>query len=170
MAKISSDLLEDWAAIAKFLGLSSATAHRWARAGMPIRREGRFTVADRAELEQWIGHESDMPKAAHLLTKLAKVDESAAKQSIVSAADLEDSIEKLPLTPGAYHSHPRAAREFIAGAEGNDRGAQRIRGLAIARTKKLSSRSVKSCATEQQSAEGDVLQSCRIAVVQPLGA
>ena len=33
-------------------------------------------------------------------TKLAKGDESSAKQSLVNAADLEDSIEKLPLTPG----------------------------------------------------------------------
>ena len=33
-------------------------------------------------------------------TKLAKGDESSAKQSMVNAADLEDSIEKLPLTPG----------------------------------------------------------------------
>ena len=65
----TSDLLKGWAAIAKFLGLSSATAHRWAKAGMPARREGRFTVADRAELEAWLGRESGMPKPAHVMTR-----------------------------------------------------------------------------------------------------
>jgi phage terminase Nu1 subunit (DNA packaging protein) len=60
------ELLKGWKEIAKFLGLTPATVQRWARGGMPVRREGRYTVAD--GLEQWIGRESQMPKAAHVLT------------------------------------------------------------------------------------------------------
>jgi len=39
--------LKGWTAIARYLGIPVATAHRWASEGMPVRREGRFTVADR---------------------------------------------------------------------------------------------------------------------------
>jgi hypothetical protein len=77
----TADLLKGWAAIAKFLGLSSATAHRWAKAGMPVRREGRFTVANRAELEAWLGRESGMPKPAHVVTGDADIS-AALKDSI----------------------------------------------------------------------------------------
>jgi hypothetical protein len=80
----TSDLLKGWAAIAKFLGLSSATAHRWAKAGMPVRREGRYTVADRAELEAWLGRESGMPKPAHVVT--GDADISAALRDSIAVA------------------------------------------------------------------------------------
>lgn len=76
-----SEVLKGWAAIAKFLGLTTATAQRWARGGMPVRREGRFTVADRADLEKWIGKESGMPKPAHVLTGDADIA-AALKESI----------------------------------------------------------------------------------------
>jgi hypothetical protein len=79
-----SDLLKGWAAIAKFLGLSSATAHRWVKAGMPVRREGRFTVADRSELEAWLGRESGMPKPARVMTGDADIS-AALKDSIAAA-------------------------------------------------------------------------------------
>ena len=80
----TSDLLKGWAAIAKFLGLSSATALRWAKAGMPVRREGRFTVADRGELGAWLGRESGMPKPAHVMTGDADIS-AALKDSIAVA-------------------------------------------------------------------------------------
>jgi hypothetical protein len=80
----ASDQLKGWATIGKFLGLSSATAHRWAKAGMPVRREGRFTVADRAELEAWLGRESGMPKPAHVVTGNADIS-VALKDSIAAA-------------------------------------------------------------------------------------
>ena len=79
--KDDSGLLKGWAAIAKFLGLTPATVQRWARAGMPARREGRFTVANRADLEQWIAKESGMPKPAHVLTGDADIS-AALKDSI----------------------------------------------------------------------------------------
>jgi hypothetical protein len=49
------DVLKGWAAISKFLGLTATTAQRWAKAGMPVRREGRFVVAERDKLQEWLG-------------------------------------------------------------------------------------------------------------------
>jgi hypothetical protein len=40
--------LKGWTAIAKFLGTSPSSAQTWAKKGMPVRREGRFTIADSA--------------------------------------------------------------------------------------------------------------------------
>jgi len=61
-------MLRGWTAIAKFMGTTPASAQGWAKQGMPVKREGRFTVADPAEIEAWLGRESHMPKAAHILT------------------------------------------------------------------------------------------------------
>jgi hypothetical protein len=74
-------LLKGWAAIAKFLGLSPASAQRWAKEGMPIRREGRFTVADPGELQAWLGRESHMKAPARVVTGEADI-----------AAALKDSL------------------------------------------------------------------------------
>ncbi|HLH06293.1 MAG TPA: hypothetical protein VKW78_03575 [Terriglobales bacterium] len=76
-------VLKGWAQISRFLGLTPATAQRWARAGMPVRREGRFTVASRSELEAWIGKESGMPKPAHVLTGDADIS-AALKESLAA--------------------------------------------------------------------------------------
>jgi hypothetical protein len=86
----TSDLLKGWAAIAKFLGLTPATAQRWAKAGMPVRREGRFTVADRAELEAWLRRESGMSKPAHVMTGDADIS-AALKDSIAEARRIRKS-------------------------------------------------------------------------------
>ena len=76
--------LKGWTAIARYLGIPIATAHRWASEGMPVRREGRFTVADRDAVSAWLGRESHMPKPAHVMT--ADADMAAAlKQSIAAA-------------------------------------------------------------------------------------
>jgi phage terminase Nu1 subunit (DNA packaging protein) len=60
--------LKGWTAIAKFLGTSPASAQTWAKQGMPVKRDGRFTIADPAEVQAWLGQQSNMPKAAHILT------------------------------------------------------------------------------------------------------
>ena len=73
--------LKGWKAIANYLGLTPATAQRWAESGMPIKREGRYTIAEPAEIQAWIGRESHMPKAAHVLTGEADI-----------AAALKDSL------------------------------------------------------------------------------
>jgi hypothetical protein len=35
---------------------------------MPVKREGRFTVADPGEVQAWLGQQSHMPKPTHILT------------------------------------------------------------------------------------------------------
>jgi hypothetical protein len=76
--------LKGWTAIARYLGIPVATAHRWASEGMPVRREGRFTVADREEVSAWLGRESHMLKPAHVMTEDADMT-VALKESIVAA-------------------------------------------------------------------------------------
>ena len=73
--------LKGWAAIAKFLGTSPASAQTWAKQGMPVKREGRFTIADPAEVQAWLGQQSHMPKPAHILTGDADIS-AALKESI----------------------------------------------------------------------------------------
>lgn len=75
--------LKGWKAIAAFLGLTPATAQRWAEDGMPVKREGRFTVADPAELQSWLGRESHMAKPAHVMTKDADIA-AALKESLAA--------------------------------------------------------------------------------------
>ncbi|HZU31935.1 MAG TPA: hypothetical protein VFB79_12525 [Candidatus Angelobacter sp.] len=75
-------VLKGWAAIAKFLGLTPASAQRWAKEGMPVKREGRFTTADPAELQAWLGRESHMAKPAHVMT--ADADLTAALKDSIS--------------------------------------------------------------------------------------
>jgi hypothetical protein len=63
---------------------SGREAHRWASEGMPVRREGRFTVADREAVSAWLGRESHMPKPAHVMT--ADADMTAALKESIAAA------------------------------------------------------------------------------------
>jgi hypothetical protein len=83
-AKSAEQKLTGWKAIADYLAIPVATAHRWAKDGMPVHREGRFTVADAKELSAWIGRESHMPAPAHVITAGADIA-SALKDSIVAA-------------------------------------------------------------------------------------
>src|SRR5579864_2344586 len=76
--------LKGWTAIARYLGIPVATAHRWASEGMPVRHEGRFTVADRDAVSAWLGRESHMPKPAHVMTEDADMA-AALKESIAAA-------------------------------------------------------------------------------------
>jgi len=89
--------LKGWAAIGAFLGLPPATAQRWARQGMPVRREGRFTVADRADIEAWLGRESHMSEPAKVATSGADL-----------AAALKESIKA---SGGRRHASRAAARK-----------------------------------------------------------
>ena len=82
--KEEPEILKGWTAIGAFLSLPPSTAQRWARDGMPVKREGRFTTANRAELQEWLGRESNMPAPAQVIT--AESDLAAAlKQSIKAA-------------------------------------------------------------------------------------
>jgi hypothetical protein len=77
-------VLKGWKEIAAYLGIPVATAHRWSEEGMPVRREGRFTVADREAISAWLGRESHMPKPAHVMTNDA--DMAAALKDSIAAA------------------------------------------------------------------------------------
>jgi hypothetical protein len=73
--------LKGWTAIAKFLGTSPASAQTWAKQRMPVKREGRFAVADPAEVQAWLGQQSHMPQPAHFLTNDTDIA-AALKESI----------------------------------------------------------------------------------------
>jgi hypothetical protein len=55
-------LLKGWAAIAKFMGTTPASTQTWANEGLPVRRDGRFTVADPADTQAWMGKQANMPR------------------------------------------------------------------------------------------------------------
>jgi len=76
--------LKGWTAIADYLGIPVATAHLWVDEGMPVRREGRFVVAERDQVNAWLGRESHMPRPAHVMTKESDVA-AALKESIAVA-------------------------------------------------------------------------------------
>jgi hypothetical protein len=65
--KASSDL-RGWPAIAQFLGMPHSTVHRWAKEGMPGRREGRNVVASPEELNRWLQRTSGEAAGVHLVT------------------------------------------------------------------------------------------------------
>jgi hypothetical protein len=45
--KVHDERLKGWNEIASFLGQPVAVAQRWARSGMPVKREGRFMSCPR---------------------------------------------------------------------------------------------------------------------------
>jgi hypothetical protein len=63
----SSDL-RGWPVIAGFLGMPNSTVHRWAKEGMPVRREGRNVVANPDELNRWLQRTSGEAAGVHLVT------------------------------------------------------------------------------------------------------
>ena len=83
-AKPQTNILKGWAAIAGFLKIPGATVQRWAKAGMPVRREGRFTIADPEELLAWLGREAHMSRPAQIATNEADLA-AGLKESIVAA-------------------------------------------------------------------------------------
>src|ERR1700687_3229513 len=60
--------LRGWPTIAKFLGMPNSTAHRWAKEGMPLHREGRNVVASPEELNQWLQRTSGEAGGGHGVT------------------------------------------------------------------------------------------------------
>ena len=63
------------------MGTTPASAQTWAKLGMPVKREGRFTTADPSEIQAWLGQHSHMPQPAHILTN--ETDLAAAlKESV----------------------------------------------------------------------------------------
>lgn len=81
--KPATSELKGWTAIAAFLAIPASAARRWARDGMPVRRQGRFTVAKADELRAWLGRESHMRAPALILTDESDVA-GALKESIAA--------------------------------------------------------------------------------------
>ena len=64
----NSSSLRGWSAIARFLGMPNSTAQRWAKEGMPVRRESRNVVASPEELNQWLQRTSGEAAGVHVVT------------------------------------------------------------------------------------------------------
>ena len=62
------DLLKGWKKISEYLGQPVATAQRWSKTGMPVRREGRFMVASPEELSRWLGREAGVGQPVRIAT------------------------------------------------------------------------------------------------------
>jgi hypothetical protein len=60
--------LRGWPAIAEYLAMPKSTVHRWAKEGMPVRRQGRNVVADPNELNVWLQRSSGEPLGVHVAT------------------------------------------------------------------------------------------------------
>ncbi len=69
MKKNGTQVLRGWKAIAEYLSQPASTAQRWAKDGMPVRREGRNVVAQPEELNRWLGRESHAPAAVTIATR-----------------------------------------------------------------------------------------------------
>jgi len=67
--KIQKERLKGWSEIASFLGQPVAVAQRWAKSGMPVRREGRFMYASREELSQYLGREAGLDVPVHIASE-----------------------------------------------------------------------------------------------------
>jgi hypothetical protein len=57
-SKTGSSILNGWSEISKFLGQPLSVAERWAKSGMPVKRNGRRVTALREELDTWLGREA----------------------------------------------------------------------------------------------------------------
>ncbi len=78
------DVLKGWKAIGEYLGIGAATAQRWAKSGMPVKRERRYTVTEPQEISRWIGKEAHMAGPAYVATNDTDIS-AALKQSITAA-------------------------------------------------------------------------------------
>ncbi|HET9698269.1 MAG TPA: hypothetical protein VFP40_15460 [Terriglobales bacterium] len=61
-----SRALRGWQQIATFLGQPLSVAQRWAKSGMPVRRQGRYVIADTDQLSAWLGREQHLAAPAHI--------------------------------------------------------------------------------------------------------
>jgi len=64
-----TDLLKGWRQIAQFLGQQIAVAQRWAKSGMPVKREGRFMTASPEQLSRYLGREVGLDVPVHIATE-----------------------------------------------------------------------------------------------------
>jgi hypothetical protein len=62
----AEEVLRGWTAIANHLGQPASTAQRWAKAGMPVKRSGRYITAVPEELNAWLGQQTGTAQPFHI--------------------------------------------------------------------------------------------------------
>lgn len=92
-AKAQPEDLKGWAKIAQFLGQPIAVAQRWARSGMPVKREGRFMTASPEELSRYLGREAGLDVPVHIASE--EMDLSADLKRALSYARAGAKKKKL---------------------------------------------------------------------------
>ena len=92
--KPQTEGLRGWAQIAQFLGQPIAVAQRWARSGMPVKREGRFMTASREELSRYLGREAGLDVPVHIASE--DMDLSADLRRALSYARAGGQKKKQP--------------------------------------------------------------------------
>ena len=85
--KFATDELRGWKAIGAYLRIPPSSAQRWARDGMPVRREGRITIAEPNQLREWLGREAHMSGPAQILTDNADITDALKKSIAVMRRD-----------------------------------------------------------------------------------
>jgi hypothetical protein len=91
-AKAETNRLKGWTQIAQFLGQPVAVAQRWAKSGMPVRREGRFIAATPEELSKYLGREAGLGVPVHIASE--SMDLSADLKQALSYARAESKKNK----------------------------------------------------------------------------
>jgi len=92
--KAQPEGLKGWAQIAQFLGQPIAVAQRWARSGMPVKREGRFITASPEGLSRYLGHEAGLDVPVHIASE--EMDLSADLKRALSSARAGAKKKKQP--------------------------------------------------------------------------
>lgn len=89
-AKAQPQGLKGWAQIAQFLGQPIAVAQRWAKSGMPVKREGRFMTASPEELSQYLGREAGLDVPVHIASEEGFICRSEACAFICTSGSQEE--------------------------------------------------------------------------------
>jgi hypothetical protein len=102
--------LRGWPAIAQFLGMPNSTVHRWAKEGMPVRREGRNVVASPDELNRWLQRTSGEAAGVHVATSGADLIKDL-RASLAAQKSAHKPRNKRGQRPGAKPSKRKALRK-----------------------------------------------------------
>jgi hypothetical protein len=84
--------LKGWQEIAGFLGEPVSVVQRWAKEGMPVRRESRAVESSPDELNKWMGKESGKP--VHVATETADLSEELKRGLAFVRREKRDAKEK----------------------------------------------------------------------------
>lgn len=102
--------LRGWPAVAEFLGMPHSTVHRWAKEGMPVRRDGRNVVASPEELNQWLQRTSGEAAGVHVITPGADLLKDL-RASVAAQTGIKNSSQVgRALHPRVKMSKTKAAR------------------------------------------------------------